>query len=386
MVEKWRQCLDNGEVSGALLTDLSKAFGCILHDLLIAKLAVYGFEHNSLQMLQSYLSNRKQITKISDAYSKYCRILFGVIFGPLVFNIYICDIFYDIDDCGIASYADDNTRYASSSNLDALITKLEESTNNLFQWVRNNHMKANADKCHLLVTGNYEVSANINEFEIESSKKEKLLGISIDTTLSFGHHITSLCKKASQKLRALERIVHYMDFEKRRSLLKGFVISKFNYCPLIWMFHSRALNNRINKIHERALGLVYQNKKLSFSELLRLDNTVTTHQRNLQGLVTEIFKVKNNLSAEIMKQVFGFQEPCYNLRSETSQFRRENIKTTRYGIKSVKFLGPKIWVMVSQNIKNCKSLQKFKKLIKVWKPKAYPCRMCKKYIANIGFI
>ena len=67
--------------------------------------------------------------------------------------------------------------------------------NNLFQWFRNNHMKTNADKCHLLVTGNYEVSANINEFEIESSKKEKLLGISIDTTLSFEHHITSFVKK-----------------------------------------------------------------------------------------------------------------------------------------------------------------------------------------------
>ena len=123
-------------------------------------------------------------------------------------------MFYDIDDCDIASYADDNTPYASSSNLDALINKLEESTNNLFQWFRNNHMKANADKCHLLVTGNYEVSANINECEIENSKKEKILGISINTTLSFEHHTASLCKKASQKLHALARIAHYMDFEK----------------------------------------------------------------------------------------------------------------------------------------------------------------------------
>ena len=87
-----------------------------------------------------------------------------------------------------------------------------------------------------------------------------------------------------------------------------------------------------------------------------------------------------------MKQVFDFQEPYYNLRSETSQFRRENIKTTHYGIQSVKFLGPKIWAMEPQNIKNCKSLQEFKKLIKVWKPKTCPCRMCKKYVANIGFI
>ena len=166
MIEIWRQCLDNGGVSRALLTDLSKAFDCILPDILIAKLAAYGFEYNSLQMLQSYLSNRKQRTKTNDAYSKYCEIVFGfpqgAILGPLLFNIYICDMFYDIDDCHIASYAGDNTSYASSSNLDALRNKLKESTNNLSQWFRNNHMNANADKCHLLVTGNYEVSANIN--------------------------------------------------------------------------------------------------------------------------------------------------------------------------------------------------------------------------------
>ena len=101
-------------------------------------------------------------------------------------------MFYDIDDCDIASYADDNTPYASSSNLDVLINKLEESTINLFQWFRNNHMKANADKYHLPVTGNYETSSNISEFEIESSEKEKLPSISIYTTLSFEHHITSL--------------------------------------------------------------------------------------------------------------------------------------------------------------------------------------------------
>ena len=123
--------------------------------------------------------------------------------------------------------------------------------------------------------------------------------------------------------------------------MKAFIISQFNYCPLIWIFYNRALNNRINKIRERVLRLVYQNKNLFFSELLELDNTVTIHQRNLQVLATKIFKVKNNLSPEIMKQVFDFSEPYYNLRSETSQFKKENIKTTHYGIQSVKFLGSK---------------------------------------------
>ena len=95
----------------ALLIDLSNAFDCILHDLLIAKLAAYGFDYNSLQMLQCDLSNRRQRTKNNHAYSKYCEILFGVpqgsILGPLLFNIHICGMFY-INDSDIASYGDDN--------------------------------------------------------------------------------------------------------------------------------------------------------------------------------------------------------------------------------------------------------------------------------------
>ena len=108
------------------------------------------------------------------------------------------------------------------------------------------------------------------------------------------------------------------------------------------MFQNRALNNIIIKIRVRALRLIYQNRNLFFSELLELDNAVTIHKRNLQILVTEIFKVKKNLSPGIMKQVFHFQEPYYNIRSETSQFRREPITTTRFGIQSSKLLGPKI--------------------------------------------
>ena len=88
-----------------------------------------------------------------------------------------------------------------------------------------------------------------------------------------------------------------MDLAKRRSLMKAFITSQFNYCPLIWMLLYMQLNNRINKIHERALRLVYKdNNKLTFNDLLELDNSVTIYQQNLQILVTEIFKVKNSLA------------------------------------------------------------------------------------------
>ena len=268
-------------------------------------------------------------------------------------------MFYDIIDCDVASYADDNTPYCSSFSLDKVVNKLEAYINNLFKWFHESLMKVNPDKCHLLVTTNSAVSANIEEFVINNSNEENLLGIKIDAKLSFENYVPSLCKKTNQKLHALARIVNYMELRKHKCLMKAFVTSQFNYCLLIWLFHSRELNNRINRIHERALRLVYQDNSLLFAELLEKDNSVTIHQRNLQVLAIRIFKLKNGLFPEIMKEVFEIQNPAYNFCSEATHFKRESVKMTHYGIQSVKYLGPKIWDMVLKNIKTCSSLNKF---------------------------
>ena len=236
-------------------------------------------------------------------------------------------------------------------------------------------MKANPDKCHLLVTTNTLTSVNINGFQITNSTEEKLLGIKFDSKLSFENHVSSLCKKASQKLHALTRIVNYMNLSKRKALMKTFVISQFNYCPLVWMFHSRKLNHRISSIHERALRVTYQDYQSTFLQLLQKDNSVTIHQRNLQVLATEIFRAKNNLSPEIMKEVFELKEPSYNLRSKGNHFVRGNVKTTHYGIQSIKYLAPKIWDLVPDQIEHCGSLTKFKNFIKSWSPSDCPCRV-----------
>ena len=88
-------------------------------------------------------------------------------------------------------------------------------------------------------------------------------------------------------------------------------------------------------MHERALRLVYKDNSLSFSELLEKDNSVTIHQRSLQVVATEIFKSKNELVPEIMKQVFERQNPAYNFRSEATYFKRQNVKAAHYGIQNL---------------------------------------------------
>ena len=115
-----------------------------------------------------------------------------------------------------------------------------------------------------------------------NSDKEKLLGVTIDSHLKFESHIKNLCSKASQKLYALSRMSLYMSLNQRRMIMQSFIMSKFGYCPLIWMNHNRSLNNNINRIHERTLRIVYGDKKSTFKELLEKDNSVTVHVQNLQ--------------------------------------------------------------------------------------------------------
>ena len=123
-------------------------------------------------------------------------------------------------------------------------------------------MKPNGDECHLLVTTEKSVGINIGGSNVRNKKEQKLLGTKFDSSLSLKGHITNLCKKASQKLHALARIVNYMDLPKRKVLMKASITShQFSYCLLIWMLHSRILNNGINNIHEKALRLTFKDNK-----------------------------------------------------------------------------------------------------------------------------
>ena len=119
---------------------------------------------------------------------------------------------------------------------------------------------------------------------------------------------------------------------------------------------------------------------------MKLDNSVTIHQRNLQILTAEIFNVKTGLEPEKITEIFEIKEHNYNLCYEACQFKRENVKSTHYGIQSVRHLGPKIWNIVPQKIRESNSLNEFKSLIKFWKPDTCLCRLCKNCIAPVDFI
>ena len=111
-------------------------------------------------------------------------------------------------------------------------------------------MKVNDDKCHVVLSTHEDMHVKIGTPHIKNSCSGKLLGVKINSDLNFEEHISSICEKASAKLNGLARISPYIDEGKRRLIMNAFFNSQFNYCPLAWMFHSRKLNNKINRLHE----------------------------------------------------------------------------------------------------------------------------------------
>jgi len=152
------------------------------------------------------------------------------------------------------------------------------------------------------------------------------------------------------------------------------------------MNHSRKLNNKINRIHERALRMVYNDHKSTFEVLLSKDNSVTVHVQNIRAVMVEMFKIKIGVAPELMKDIF---EPCvqsnYKFRG-SRDFKSRSIKTVYYGESSLSFLGPKLWSTLPEELLQSKSLSEFQTKIKNWVPENCPCRLCKIYVAQIGFI
>ena len=249
-----------------------------------------------------------------------------------------------------------------------------------------NFLKVNADKYHLIISSKTPVGIEVSNITIISEEKIKLLGIYIDNRLKFDYHISQLCKMAGKKLEALIGGFKCMKISQRKVIANAFIKFQFAYCPLIWMIHSRAVEHIINRTHERTLRRIYPNQhQLTFKELLEKSKTVSIHQRNLQTLATEIYKAKNKISPEVVNSLFEFTNKNYNLRN-ASILKRNRYFTVHYGRESLVSLAPKIWELVPDSIREVKTLSIFKNKIKAWTINKCPCRLCKNYIGQVGFI
>ena len=176
-----------------------------------------------------------------------------------------------------------------------------------------------------------------------------------------------------------------MEPKKLKLFMKAFVMSQFSYCSPIWMFQDRNLNNKINRMHGRTLRIAYKDNVSSFENLLLMDNSVTVHQRNLQLLMIEIYKARNNLNPSFMKQIFEAKVLPYNLWC-SEKLQPPKAKTIDLRIDTVRFVWGRVWETISLELKKSSSLQIFKRHIKTHRCDACNCTFVNIFISIQVFL
>jgi len=365
---------------------LSKAFDSVPHGLLIAKCKAYGLSLDSCKLLASYLHNRYQRVKLLTSRSEWLPVSRGFpqgsILGPLFFNIYFNDVFYLNIDANIYNYADDNIISVSNTDVDTIQSILCRDAQVLNTWFMNNSMQANPAKFQCsLVCSNHNRKDDvalrlvIDGTDIQSVSCMKVLGVNVDNALTFGEHISVIASKAGRQVNALRRLNGVLDIYSKEAILKSFIKANFNYCPIVWMFANRGDIDKLEKILERAIRFVYNDYTTSTPCLFADNNCLSIRQSNINYLASEVFKCVNGLNPAYMGDMFECKITGYSLRRKKILVQPP-IKSTTYGLRSVRYFGAKLWNMLEPEMTETENFQDFKNLLSSWKGPNCVCPLC----------
>ena len=378
LTEEWRKQLDNNKIFGALFMDLSKAFDCLPHDLLLAKLETYGFDIITLRLFKSYLTKRKQFVSIHGIVSDILEILSGVpqgsILGPILFNIFLNDLLYHIKSTNTHNYADDNVLSAAADSVDKVIETLETGSDEALSWLKSNFMFANLDKFQAIISR--KDKKDTKDLKIRAGKeliktKEHViqLGVNLDHKLSYNLYISELIKKASAKLNAIKRMGYFLSKSQKISLCYSHVISYFNYCSIVWHFGSLINIHATEKLHERAIRFIYNDYETEYFQILRENNLCTLYADRLRGMCCEIYKVKKGISSAYMNDLLSVRPSNYHSRQDLNLYVPK-VNQISFGYKSFTVIAPKIWNSLPTSIKVSETYENFqlniKKIVLPW--------------------
>ena len=216
-----------------------------------------------------------------------------------------------------------------------------------------------------------DVDIIVNDAMLNLTDDMTVLGITIDSQLNFNVHVSNMCNKAGRQLNVLQRLKGSLDCSSRCSIYKSFIMSNFNYCPVVWMFTSKSSLSKLEGIQKRALRFVLDDYTSDYVELLDKANVPGMKIMALRYLAIEVYKCINGINPKYLNDLFTIKERKYQLRN-VSIIDRDKVQTTNHGLKSFKDNGAKIWNSLPNSCKSAISVEDFKVLIKSWNgPKCF---------------
>jgi hypothetical protein len=376
--------LDNNRHCGAVLADLSKAFDSIPHQLVVAKFKAYGFSDKACLMIASYLSDRQQRVKLGTARSEWKPLVKGVpqgsILGPLIFNVFINDIFNFISESQIYNYADDTTLLYSHESLEIVKKTLENDLLVLVDWFVRNGMKANPDKFQaILFSSGVErdnvLSLRVGDSVVGTASEVRLLGVNIDSKLSFESHINSISLKAGRQLNALRRLSKILSTEEKTRIYSSFIRSNFQYCTTAWYFCSKKSEAKLELIQKRALRYIYNDYDRSYEDMLILYKFESIKRLRETILACDVYKCVHHLNAPYLWTIFIQHNAPYESRRGISLVLPK-WKTVKHGFLSFRYYGARLFSQLPPSIKEATTIEEFRHGFRTCEKSNCKCDKC----------
>ena len=372
MYDRWVQAAAIGQVSGAVLLDLSAAFDLVPPDILLKKLEIYGLEKEFLAWIESYLTNRHQAVWIDHVLSDFLPCDVGVPqgsnLGPLFFMLFVNDLPF-ILTCDMDQYADDSTLTATGKTITEINATLDSNCAVVSNWMAENKLKLNADKTHILTLGTKErlrlpgnqVTVSMDGLVLEESpeKSETLLGCVIDADLKWHGHVKELLKKLKKRLAGLAHVKFVLPFNFRKIVseslfnsILGYCLPLFGACDMGEIRDIQVLQNKAAQLVTHSPPRAVRNPMFDKLDWLTVNQLVRYHT------LLAVYRIRRSGEPEYLATSL-----CNNNRN--GKIIVQNTKLT-LAQKSFKLRGACHWNALPAEIRNLEKIGTFKKEIKVW--------------------